>query len=103
MKRFLAIFLLIFSLCLALFFTASKPFVSKGPEAVEGVLDVRGTDFTSQVYALSGQWEFYHGQLYTPEDFRQGTAKGGSTLTCPVPGPGWGIQNLAMQPTGSKS
>ena len=70
MKRFLAIFLLIFSLCLALFFTASKPFVSNGPNAVDGVLDVRGADFTSQVYALSGQWEFYHGQLYTPEDFR---------------------------------
>ena len=60
MKRFLAIFLLIFSLCLALFFTASKPFVSNGPNAVDGVLDVRGADFTSQVYALSGQLSLIH-------------------------------------------
>lgn len=85
MKRFLAIFLLIFSLCLALFFTASKPFVSNGPNAVDGVLDVRGADFTSQVYALSGQWEFYHGQLYTPEDFRQGTVKAGEYIDLPGP------------------
>lgn len=95
MKRFLAIFLLIFSLCLALFFTASKPFVSKGPEAVEGVLDVRGTDFTSQVYALSGQWEFYHGQLYTPEDFRQGTAKGGEYIDLPGPWTRMGYPKLS--------
>lgn len=95
MKRFLAIFLLIFSLCLALFFTASKPFVLKGPEAVEGVLDVRGTDFTSQVYALSGQWEFYHGQLYTPEDFRQGTAKGGEYIDLPGPWTRMGYPKLS--------
>lgn len=24
-----------------------------------------GTDFSSSVYALSGQWEFYYGRLYT--------------------------------------
>lgn len=69
MKRFIAIFLLILSLCLALFFTSSKPFIAEGPEAQEGILDFRGTDFTSSVYALKGQWEFYYGKLYTPRDF----------------------------------
>lgn len=39
MKRFLAIFLLIVTLCIALFFSLSMPFVSEGPEAVDGELD----------------------------------------------------------------
>lgn len=85
MKRFLAVFLLIFSLCLALFFTSSKPFVSGGPEAGEGVLDYRETDFTSSVYALNGQWEFYYDRLYTPEDFRQGVPEGMEYIDLPGP------------------
>ena len=44
MKRFLAIFLLILALCAALFVTMSVSFVSKGPEAVDGVLDYRAWD-----------------------------------------------------------
>lgn len=85
MKRFWAVFLLIFSLCLALFFTSSHPLVSRGPEAGEGVLDYRGTDFTSSVYALSGQWEFYYDRLYTPEDFRQGVPEGMEYIDLPGP------------------
>ena len=85
MKRFLAVFLLIFTLCLALFFTSSKPFVSEGPKAEEGVLDFVGTDFSSSVYALSGQWEFYYGSLYTPEDFRQGVPEGMEYIDLPGP------------------
>lgn len=76
MKRFWTIFLLIFALCLTLFFLTSKPFVSEGPAAKAGVADFRETDFSSSAYALSGQWEFYYGSLYTPEDFRQGNPEG---------------------------
>lgn len=83
MKRFLAIFLLILALCAALFVTMSVSFVSKGPEAVDGVLDYRGTDFTSSVYQLDGQWEFYYGSLYAPEEFKQGTPKGRELITLP--------------------
>ena len=85
MKRFLAIFLLIFSLCLALFFASSRPFVSEGPKAGEGILDFREADFTSSVYELSGQWEFYHSQLYTPEDFRTGSPAGMEYIDLPGP------------------
>lgn len=68
MKRFLTVFLVIGGLCAALFLTASKPFVSDGAEARAGVLDVRETDFQSSVYALKGEWEFYYGELYEPEE-----------------------------------
>lgn len=85
MKRFFAVFLLILTLCLALFFTSSKPFVSEGPEAGKGIMDFRETDFTSSVYELSGQWEFYYGQLYTPEEFRHGTPDGMEYINLPGP------------------
>lgn len=83
MKRFLAIFILIVTLCTALFFTMSFPFVSDGPEAVDGELDFRGTDFTASVYNLNGQWEFYYSCLYTPEDFRVGVSNGRELITLP--------------------
>lgn len=85
MKRFLAVFLLILSLCLALFFTSSKPYVSEGPEAEAGILDYQETDFSSAVYALSGQWEFYYGRLYTPDDFCQGIPEGMEYIDLPGP------------------
>lgn len=83
MKRFLAIFILILTVCTALFFTVSMPFVSEGPKAVDGELDFRGTDFADSVYNLDGQWEFYYGRLYTPEDFKEGTPEGRELLTLP--------------------
>ena len=83
MKRFLVIFFLILALCTGMFFSMSVSSVSEGPEAVNGVLDFRGTDFTSSVYHLNGQWEFYYDCLYTPEDFRQGVPTGGEFLTLP--------------------
>lgn len=83
MKRFLVIFLLIVTLCIALFFSLSMPFVSEGPEAVDGELDFRRTDFTSSVYNLNGQWEFYYDCLYTPKDFREGLQKERELITLP--------------------
>ena len=85
MKRFLTIFLLIFTLCLGLFFSSAKSYVSAGPEAGEGILDYRGTDFSSSVYALSGQWEFYYGRLYTPVDFGHGIPNGMEYINLPGP------------------
>ena len=83
MKRFLAILFLILTLCTSLFFTMSMPFVSDEPGAVNGEMDVREADFTSAVYHLDGQWEFYYGRLYTPEDFRSGTPEGRELITLP--------------------
>lgn len=83
MRRFLAIFFLILTLCTALFFTMSMPVLSEGPAAADGVMDFRGNDFTSAVYNLDGQWEFYYGRLYTPEDFKNGTPEGRDLITLP--------------------
>lgn len=83
MKRFLAIFIMILALCITLFFTISMPFVSEGPRAVDGELDFRGADFASSVYNLNGQWEFYYGHLYTPEDFKAGIPKNRELITLP--------------------
>lgn len=85
MKRFLGVLLLILTLCLALLFTSSKPFASAGPEAAEGIVDFREMDFNSSVYELSGQWEFYYGKLYTPEDFSEGTGEGMEYIDLPGP------------------
>jgi two-component system sensor histidine kinase ChiS len=42
----------------------------KGPQAVQGVLDLSGWDFAIDGnVALNGQWEFYWQQLLTPDDF----------------------------------
>ena len=85
MKRFLCIFALILAACLTLLFTASQPFAAEGQQAEEGVLDFREADFTSDVYGLSGEWELYYGQLYTPEDFDQGRISAPEYISLPGP------------------
>lgn len=40
--------------------------------AADGVLDIRQLDVANGVYEVSGQWEFYPGALYGPEDFAAG-------------------------------
>ncbi len=37
---------------------------------VDGVLDIRETDFSQEVYHLVNDWDAYFGVLYTPEDFQ---------------------------------
>lgn len=39
-----------------------------------GVLDIRALDPDGAVYEVANDWDFYPGALYTPEDFRLGTA-----------------------------
>lgn len=46
------------------------------PQAVNGVLDLSGWDFSNDgLLSLNGEWEFYWGQLLKPEDFRRGIGK----------------------------
>ena len=78
MKRFFMLLFLILAISTALLFGVSMPFAAEGPKAEAGVLDYENTDFSSEVYALDGQWEFYFGSLYTPDDFRQGKPEGGN-------------------------
>ena len=85
MKRFLCMFALILTVCITLLFAACQPFVSKGPEAANGVMDFRETDFHSDVYALDGEWELYYGKLYTPQDFQLGLAEEREYIDLPGP------------------
>lgn len=85
MKRFLCLLALILTVCITMLFTASQPFVTEGPKAGAGVLDFCETDFQSDVYALDGEWEFYYGRLYTPEDFEQGQTEGIEYISLPGP------------------
>jgi hypothetical protein len=36
------------------------------------VIDLSGADLSKSVYTLDGEWEFYHGRPYAPEDFTDG-------------------------------
>lgn len=81
MKRFITIFLLILSICVTLFFTVSLPLTADGPEA--GVINFENADFNTEIYVLKGEWEFYFGRLYTPEDFKKGRAEGGECVSLP--------------------
>lgn len=55
------------------------PISSANPSAVNGVLDLRGQIFTSQL-PLNGQWKFYWHQLLNPQDT---TAKGATIVNFP--------------------
>lgn len=85
MKRFLCMLALILTVCISLFFIACQPFVTEGPEAEQGMMDFKETDFGSDVYALDGEWEFYYGKLYTPQDFIHGQAEGMEYISLPGP------------------
>lgn len=50
--------------------------VRKPPQAVNGVLDLTDWDFVKDgPIRLNGTWEFFWGQLLTPEDFERGRGK----------------------------
>lgn len=68
MKRFLLILCAILVCCGTVFVTSSMPVVTASLQAEKGVLDLQNADFTSQIYGLDGEWEFYYGALYAPEE-----------------------------------
>lgn len=70
-KNAYGIVLLVISLSLAgSWLLAGRLPEKKGPQAVQGVLDLAGWDFAADgSVALDGQWEFYWRQLLTPADF----------------------------------
>ena len=83
MKRFWLIFILILTLCTAVFVTVSLPFAAKEPTAQNGLLDLRGQDFTKAIFELKGQWALYYGQLETPENFQHGQPAGREWIDLP--------------------
>jgi hypothetical protein len=63
----LAIFLLVWGTIACAPNTLAKPVA---PQAVAGALDLRQWDFEQNgATSLSGEWEFYWGQLLSPESF----------------------------------
>lgn len=46
--------------------------ITKPPQAVQGVIDLRDRDLAEGIIKLDGEWEFYWQQLLEPTDFRDG-------------------------------
>jgi signal transduction histidine kinase len=49
-----------------------------------GVLDLRAEDFSKTIFLLDGEWEFYFGELFTPDDFADGIPKAGALIQVPI-------------------
>ncbi|MDR2132690.1 MAG: sensor histidine kinase [Clostridiales Family XIII bacterium] len=77
----------------AVFCLVSLPRGVSDKTAVSGVLDLSGADFSDTLFPLDGQWEFYHGRLYAPEDFANGAPAGKALLS--VPG-SWDAQGYPL-------
>ena len=69
MKRFVLITACIVLICAASLYFISMPNSVSDAPAAGGVLDLTGENFTDAIYTLDGEWEFYYGQLLTPDDF----------------------------------
>jgi hypothetical protein len=52
--------------------------------AVNGVIDLRSAGLDSDVFTLGGEWEFYWGRLYTPEDFFEGSPEDKTIIEAPA-------------------
>ena len=83
MKRFILTLILLLVICGIFFYALSMPRDMGDYHAVNGVLDLTNADFSSTRHSLNGQWEFYYGQLLTPEDFSGDTVTGQSIIEVP--------------------
>ncbi len=70
--KYLVIFILILTILISFRFAWSKLFyTSKHPQAINGVMDLRGIDLeNSPSFYLDGEWEFYPGKFISGEDIR---------------------------------
>ena len=83
MRRFILTLILIVAICGTFFYALSMPRGMGNIRAVNGVLDLTNADFTQTLHSLNGEWEFYFGELFAPEDFATGTATGQSIIEVP--------------------
>lgn len=77
-KKVIYILLLILLVTLTFSGFAARTLLKQsGPQAVKGVLDLRGWDFSGDgVVSLKGEWEFYWSELLSPGQFgHQGAGK----------------------------
>ncbi|RIX50064.1 response regulator [Paenibacillus nanensis] len=71
------------------------------PKASDGRMDLTGWDFEGKgSVELSGDWEFYRGQLLTPDDFKGSSSKSLQQLTGYVQVPGKWNRDMEGKATG---
>jgi hypothetical protein len=92
-KRFTVIAICILLFCVGVFYVVSIPHNLLVSDAKGGTLNLTNADFTKFMYTLDGEWEFYHGQLYAPEDFASDKAEGGVLTMVPV---SWDIEGYPI-------
>ena len=76
MRRFIIVVFCIFFVCGVMFYLISIPRNVSAVTAVGGLLDLMSEDFSGTLFNLNGEWEYYEGELYTPDDFRNGGLNG---------------------------
>lgn len=76
MKKFI-VMMLLGVILITLLISYSDPLMKKeSPPAKEGVIDLTSWDFNNDgIVRIIGEWEYYNGQLLTPEDFKENAAK----------------------------
>jgi len=67
-----------------MFYLISVPRNISDATATGGLLDLTSEDFSSTLFRLNGEWEFYEGILYAPEDFINGIPHGKSFIDVPT-------------------
>ncbi|KTE92887.1 regulator [Desulfitobacterium hafniense] len=99
-KSFFVIMLLIMAASVAVpLFRLS---LSDIPKAVKGTLDLRDYDgVRNKTVKLSGEWEFYFGQLLTPEDFKNQEPSGKTIQNVPASWGSYQIEGEHLPPQGS--
>jgi hypothetical protein len=81
--RFLLVLLCLLLISGVAFCSISLPRNYGTKTAANGVLDLAGADFENTIHPLDGEWEFYYGYLYTPEDFADGDPEGKTMISVP--------------------
>ena len=82
--RVMLILLALLLFCGMVFYAVSLPHHLQVQQATSGVLDMRDKDFSDNIFALSGQWEFYLGEFIAPQDFAGMTNPADTTIEIPI-------------------
>jgi signal transduction histidine kinase len=81
--RFLLVFIALLLIGAVAFCAISLPRNYGTRIAENGILDLTGADFERSLHPLDGEWEFYYGRLYAPEDFAAGEPEGKEAIAVP--------------------
>ena len=82
--RFILVLFILLLASGSIFYAVSIPRYATSSQATGGMIDLTSDIFTKNLYALDGEWEFYYGYLYTPEDFATGEPVGRALIQVPL-------------------